>query len=273
MNVDLLAENFLYFFYGLEKYEKQLTRSQSYTDRSIVKWKKKSNISWSLAKKILNKLEIYNGQRVRTIIKKIVEENKEIFESEHCYLASFGDAGKSGPNILYDARNTELGRNGSRFKSVHELTNMPSGSTIVFFDDLIGTGTQSVDYIQSKLNSLVQPSHKTYLLTICATPEGIKAVEDNSNFKVLAGVILSKTEYQFTNDECHEFSESEKKVLRDLNSKLNKNNTQNYNQGLLLAFYCSTPNNCMPIIWKDKYKYKDAHQIEKKWVALLPRAY
>lgn len=273
MNVNFLTENFLYFIHGLEKYEKRLTRSQSYKDRTIVKWKKKSNISWSLAKKILSKLEIYNGQKVRSIINKIVEDNKDIFERDNCYLASFGDAGKSGQNILYDARNTDLGRDGSRFKSAHELTNMPSGSTIIFFDDLIGTGTQSVEYIQSKLNYLIQPSHKTYLVSICATPEGIKAVEDNSNFKVLAGVILNKTQYQFTDDECNEFSFKEKIVLRDLNTRLSKPNIRNYNQGLLLAFYSSTPNNCMPIIWKDKYKYKDAQQKDRQWLALLPRAY
>lgn len=270
MNLDNIVDTILFHMHGLSKYEEKLLRNQSYAAKSTIRWKRNSNLSWGIAKKILDNLTIFDGQKVREVITSLVDSNREIFDQDDCYIAAFGAEAKSGGIICYDFRRMRL-VNSNRFKNVYELSSVPSDSTIVFVDDLIGTGKQSLKYINNKLNLILKPSHKTYLLSICATPEGIENVETNSNFKVLTGVELNKENFQFTEDDCNTFSSKEKTILNELNLKLNPDGKNDYNRGLLLAFYNSTPNNCMPIIWKDKYSYQDSKNNSKKWFALLPR--
>lgn len=268
--VDTITEALIYKFYNLSRYEEKLLRNQSYKSKSIINWKKKSSLKWSLAVKILENLTLIDGQKIREVITNLVNQNKQIFIDPNCYIVAFGGEAKSGGNICYDFRRLGLVKS-SNFKSMHELNQIPSNSTIVFVDDLIGTGNQSVKFINEKLNLLLKPSHKTYLLAICGTPEGVSYLKTKSNFSVLTGIELNKESYQFTRDECTVFKDSEKKKLIELNNLLNPEGKNDFNIGLLLAFYNSTPNNCMPIIWKDKFKYGE--KPKKKWVALLPRDY
>lgn len=268
--VDTILVSLAYKFYNLNRHEEKLLRNQSYKPKSIISWKRKSSLSWSLALKVLENLTVIDGQRVREVITNIVTANKQIFANPNCYIVAFGGEAKSGGTITYDFRRLGLVK-ADKFKSIHEINQIPSNSTIVFVDDLIGTGSQSVEFINDKLNMLLAPSHKTYLLAICGTPEGINYLKSNSNFEVMAGIQLNKEKYQFAADECNVFKSSEKKKLTDMNKLLNPKGKNDFNIGLLLAFYNSTPNNCMPIIWKDQFKYGDKPQ--KKWFALLPRDY
>lgn len=270
MILDDIVDSILFRLHGLSKHEEKLLRNQSYSAKSTVKWKRSSNLPWGIAKKVLDNITIFDGQKVRQVITSLVNSNPEIFNKDDCYIAAFGAEAKSGGNIFYDFRHIRL-VNDKSFKNVYELSNVPTDSTIVFVDDLIGTGKQSLKYINNKLNLILKPSHKTYLLSICATPEGIENVESNSNFKVLTGIKLDKENFQFTDDDCNTFSSKEKVVLNELNLKLNPDEKNDYNKGLLLAFYYSTPNNCMPIIWRDKQIYQDNKDKTKKWFALLPR--
>lgn len=272
MSLDNIVDTILFHIHGLSKYEEKLLRNQSYDAKSTIKWKRNSSLTWGIAKKVLDNLTVFDGKKIREVITALVSSNRDLFDREDCYIVAFGAEAKSGGNICYDFRRLQLVNN-NRIKNMYELSSVPSDSTIVFVDDLIGTGTQSIKYINKKLNLILKPSHKTYLLSICATPEGILNVESNSNFKVLTGIELDKKNFQFTDDECNVFSHKEKMVLNELNLALNPDGKNDYNKGLLLAFYNSTPNNCMPIIWKDKHTYKDSNKNLKKWTALLPRDY
>lgn len=270
MSSDNIVNTILFYMYGLSKYEEKLLRNQSYSAKSTIKWKRESSLSWVITKKILNNLTIYDGMKIREVITGLVESNRAIFDQPDCYISAFGSEGKSGNNICYDFRRLSL-VNPNKFKNVYELSSMPSNSTIIFIDDLIGTGKQSLNYINTRLNLTLNPSHKPYLLSICATPEGIENVESNSNFKVITGITLNSADYQFINEDCKTFSTNEKEVLKKLNNSLNPDLRNDFNQGLLLAFYNSTPNNCMPIIWKDGFSYKDEKNKSRKWLGLLPR--
>lgn len=270
MILEDIVDSILFHMHGLSKHEEKLLRNQSYSAKSTIKWKRSSNLSWGIAKKVLDNITIFDGQKVRQVITSLVNSNPEIFNKSDCYIAAFGAEAKSGGNICYDFRRMKLVDNKS-FKNVYELSSVPTDSTIIFVDDLIGTGKQSLKYINNRLNLILKPSHKTYLLSICATPEGIENIESNSNFKVLTGVKLDKENFQFTDNDCNTFSPKEKTVLNELNHKLNPDGRNDYNKGLLLAFYNSTPNNCMPIIWRDKQSYQDSKNKSRKWVALLPR--
>lgn len=249
--------------------ESSLHRYQGYRSNSCVLWKRKSNLSWSMCWKIIKKIQIFDSQRIRGIIVDLVKQNPDVFDGM-CYVAAFGKVGKSGDVIMYEFNHSGSVKEEMLIK-VSDLPSLPSNSKIVFVEDLIGTGTQSLDYITTKLNSLLSPSHIPYLLTLCATPEAIEKVHDNSNFTVLNGIELIEEEYQHYTSASSYFSSSEKKILRDLNDRLKDPKKFDYDRGLLLSFHYSMPNNSMPILWKDGYKYKDQQGEEKEWFALLPR--
>ncbi len=267
--VDKLIDGIVGLWLLVKGTEPALHRHQGYRKNSCVLWRRKGNISWHLFWKILSKIEIYNAQQVREIILSIVRNNSDIFDN-NCYVASFGKIGKSGTVMMYEFNHCVNTRNDMLIR-VSDLPSLPPKSKIVFVEDLIGTGTQSLEYITDELNLWLNQSHIPYLLTLCATPEAIQKVQDNSNFTVLNGLELTEEHYQHYSEASCYFTENEKKELLALNKQLKDPEKFDYDRGLLLAFYYATPNNSMPIIWKDKFSYKDSNNIENEWYALLPR--
>ena len=250
-------------------YEQQLARCQSYRHNTLIKWKQKTSLDWFEINKILKNLHIFDAQKIRTILKTIVETNPDVFNRENLFVTSFGSEGKSGGKISYELRHTGLIAK-KKFIESWNLIDLPPKSTVIFVEDLIGTGTQSTDYIREKLNLILNSSYESYLLTICATPKGIKKVEENTAFKVINGILLNEEKYQNYSDKCKNFTNKEKKKIITLNNKLKKHKYElEYDIGLLVSFYYSPPNNSMPILWKDGYLYDN----DKKWFALIPRQY
>lgn len=189
--------------------ETKLASYQGYRGNAIIKWKQQTKLPWSIIFKLLTHFEIYTAPKIRDIIRQIVADYENIFSREHCYITGFGNAGKSGDIILYDFSHT-TNINQSKVKKTWELTSLPANSTIVFVEDIIGTGTQSVDYILNKLNQVISPSHQPYLFSLCASPQGIANVRDNTNFEILHGVLLEEENYQHYSDRSNLFTKAEK---------------------------------------------------------------
>ncbi len=267
-----LVDKIFYLIYDGRSQEQKLVRYNGYRHNTIIKWKNQTDLSWATTFKLLKQIEVFDAIKIRQVISTLVENNRELFEKEHCYITSFGSEGKSGGIICYEFKHTRLIRE-NRFKDSWDITKIPSNSTIIFVEDLIGTGTQSVEHINDKLNLLLNPSHDPILLTLCATPEGIQKVSENTNFKVINAILLDEENYQFSSEKSKYFTLSEKNKLQVLNNMLKPKQKESYDRGLLIAFYYSVPNNSMPILWKDNYGYEDRHGKQKKWIGLLPRAY
>jgi hypothetical protein len=267
-----MFENILFKLNGCHHQETKLLRCQSYESGNIIKWKKQTKFSWSLLKKCLKNIHIYDSQKIRSVLKDIITNNQTLFNSPNLFITSFGSDGKSGGKISYELRHTKLVSD-SKFIESWKLINLPEGSVIIFVEDLIGTGSQSTEYIIKKLNMLLSSSYKPYLLTICATDEGIKKVEKETNFKVINGVLLEEKQYYNYSDLCDNFTKKEKNILFNLNKMLKNPNKEDYDRGLLISFHYSPPNNSMPILWKNNYKYFDYKQQEQVWNALIPRQY
>lgn len=257
---------------GGDNIEKKLLRCQNYQSNSIILWKRQTNLNWFETIKLLKAIEIFDANRIRVTIHKLVENNKELFNNKNLFITSFGSEGKSGGKIAYEFRHTKL-IDEKKFVNAWELSKLPENSTIIFVEDLIGTGFQSTKYILEKLNLIINPSSKPYLLTICATPEGIDKVSNETNFKVINGILLEEQKFQHYSIQCNYFTKKEKEKIIELNSLLKKPERKNYDKGLLVTFYYSPPNNTMPIIWKDNFIYMNKKGIEKKWKAILPRDY
>ena len=251
--------------------ESRLHRYQGYRSNSCVQWKEQTDLDWTMGLKIIKKIEIFDGTRIRSIISNLVKQNPAVFNGT-CYVAAFGKIGKSGEVIMYEFNHCVKIRDEMLVK-VSDLPSLPSHSKIVFVEDLIGTGTQSLEYINSKLNLLLNPSHIPYLLTLCATTEAINKLHDNTNFTVLTGVELNEKDYQHYTVASTYFNANEKDKLIKLNGALKNPNQFDYDRGLLLAFYYATPNNSMPILWKDGFTYTDHKGEHRKWFALLPRQF
>jgi hypothetical protein len=252
----------------LSRFEKKLIRCHGYRDGSVAKWKRQTGLSWATTNKVLKKLEVFDSRRIRDLIRITVEKHSEMFAPGSFYITSFGPAGKSGGVVFYDfAHATKISRETIEPWQIAEL---PAGSRIIFVDDLVGTGRQSVEYIQKRLNPFLASSHRPCLFSICATPAGIQHVRDNSVFDVLCALELHEHEFNHYQDANKYFNEVEKNSFRKLNKKLGQNA---FDQGLLVAFHHSTPNNTMPFLWKDGYKYLNDAGEKDSWFALLPRSY
>ena len=252
--------------------ERKLRKYQGYVQNSVGKWKSQLNISNESIRKILKYLEIFSSRDIRGILRKIVNKNKKLIENDNCYICKFGPVGKSGDILIYEFYHA-LQQYRKKIIETWEIPQLPENSKIVFIDDLVGTGTQSVNHLD-KLSQMLNPSHSGYLLCLCATPQGIKKIEENTTISVIAGVILKEDAYQHLNDKCNRFDPREKNFLRELNARLHDPSTGYYaNLGLLLAFYFTVPNNTLPFIWKDRTIYVDASGVRRRWQALLPREY
>jgi hypothetical protein len=268
-----IIDNLLFLWYNGNKLENKFAAYQGYRQNSIVNWKHQTGLSWSLIMKLLWKFEIYNSRKIRQLISQVVSDNEHIFSREQCFITGFGNTGKSGDVILYEYSHTRTIINQPRIKKTWEINNLPPGSTIIFVEDIIGTGSQSVEYINTKLNSLLAPSHQPYLFSLCASPKGINNILNNTGFQVIYGSLLEEHTHQFYSDSCDFFSQKEKQKIKRVNSLLKKPGQYDFDLGLLLAFYFTIPNNAMPIFWKDQYNYTTESGEMKNWSALLPRQF
>ena len=251
------------FYY---RHEERLLRCENYKNLTLLDWKKQTKLNWKEVNNFLNNLHIFDSEKIQEVLKNIVENNEEIFKRSNLYITSFGSEGKSGGKISYEFRHSKLVSE-KKFIESWNLSDLPKGSTVIFVEDLIGTGSQSTEYIRDKLNLILNPSFDSYLLTICATPQGIEKVKNETAFNIINGILLEEKKYQNFSEDCNNFSEKEKKKFKNLNNKLTSKHKSSYDLGLLITFMYSPPNNSMPILWKDGYLYDD----NKQWIALIPR--
>lgn len=265
-------ENAIFNLLGGKKIEKKLSKCQSYRPGSIPKWRSQTNLNWRSTIKFLNGIEIFDAIRLRQIIHEIVTEHKAIFNRQNLFITAFGEEGKSGNHIVYEFRHSTLASKKKYIKG-WEVAKLPEKSTVLFVDDIIGTGFQSVEFIIDDLNPFLNPSYDTYLLTVCATAEGMNKVETETNFRVITGLVLLEETYNHYSMSCSYFSEKEKLKLIQLNNLLKVAGKEDFDLGFLISFYYSPPNNSMPILWKEDFSYSDLKGKQKSWQALIPRSY
>jgi hypothetical protein len=253
--------------------ENKLRYYNGYIPNTVNKWKKQFEPAHNIADKILNQLHILKSRNIRDLLRNTVQKHRKLLDSDNTRICKFGPIGKSGDILIYEFSHTFRQYRGKIIES-WEIPNLSPNSNIVFLDDLIGTGQQSETYITEKLYLLLNPSHKAYLLCICATPQGIERIKKNTCFKPIATFILEEKSHQHFSNKCNIFTEEEKTYLRHISQKLQNPERSYYIKlGLLLAFYFTVPNNTLPIIWKDNAPYEDDSGNQRRWRALLPRDY
>ena len=248
-------------------WEMKFRASTRYDHWSVHSWKKQFGLSAETVRKILENIRIIRGREIHELIRCAVRDNPDIFLGENCYVTSFHEPGRSGHNIFYEwCHATNVGK---RLENRWGYASLPPESRIVFVDDLIGTGNQSLEYIQTKLSGTFKPSHRPCLFSVCGTPVGMNNVKENSTFDVVCALKLSEAEYSFYHESNPTFSDEEKEQIQKLNRKLGE--TAFFGMGLLIAFFYTTPDNTMPLIWNNGVGYLDDNGKQESWCALLPR--
>ncbi len=269
--MNYIQKKILKKWYRLDQYEKKLYSYEGYIEDSIFEWKKLSGLSWKITIKILRALTIFSATDIRTMLRTLYQNNQHIFNGGNVYITSFGEAGKSGYLMLYHLTHA-IPEIKKYVVESWQIGGLQTGSKIIFVDDLIGTGEQSSDYINKKLSLLLKPTFDCYLLCLCATESGLHKVSQETNFNVIPAKLLYESETEMLSEKNEVFSKKEKSVLCEKNSRI-ASKSDEYNKGLLLAFSHCVPNNTMPIIWKEGFKYIDKDGNEKKWKAILPRKF
>lgn len=211
-----------------------------------------------------------NGTRNSNLID--AEYNKQLAKTR--FIGS-GNVSESGPHLLYVFRQVnDLSVNlftdlGSAFKEVQAGKNtiyVPIDKRVtryVIFDDVVGSGRQVSTYLTKVLAQIRASAPHVELEFMClfATTEGLQTLNGPALFKGKAKCLFELDEtYKafglkpryFTDAPTWFVSDDAKKISNFYGKPLFKDHSLGYRDGqLLLGFNHNTPNNTLPIFWKD----------------------
>lgn len=160
--------------------------------------------------------------------------------------SAFEPQGRSGMKVGYVARNPKISR-------------------YIFFDDLVGSGTQVSDYLATCLPSIRSESPAVELQYLClfGTSKGMDKVNEpglfNGNSKCLFFLDSSYKAFESTSRYFSSapdwFSKDKmREIAEHYGKKLWKDEPLGYKDGqLLLSFPHNTPDNSPPIFWDEGF--------------------
>lgn len=194
-----------------------------------------------------------------------------------------GNPAESGVHLLYYFRQ-ENGLPRSAFIHTHELFSRTAAMTLtirdatvknyIFIDDFCGSGQQAILYSKQLVEALKQlvPQCRVEYYALFGLKKGIDFVRSNTAFdRAVALAELGETFRCFTpGARCFVSAPAEitpgvaERLCRDWGSQLAPGAPLGYDDcQLLIGFFHNTPDNTLPIIWKDN--------VRPPWVAVFHR--
>lgn len=207
-----------------------------------------------LALKVLDNVEYFNDSRMYLACQEIFAQLRTLKGAalNNVYFCAFGSPAHSGQHIysIFATANSLTGRaNASRFKLISELNmlSLESNVTVVFLDDFIGTGDQSIGY-WAEIESIVTDNVDVYLGVVAAFEDGIRNVQTNTPMKVLCYRRFNDSDKLFSATNPR-FTEEEKDTLEKYCYVTGASNPEGYGncQALVVSPY-KTPNNTVAIL-------------------------
>lgn len=139
----------------------------------------------------------------------------------------------------------------------------------IFIDDICGSGTQAKAYssdIVKKIKSLNSNIEVIYLM-LFGTEVGIKHIKDNTDFDRVESVFTIDESFKAFSDTSRYFTNSIKGtpieknyckgMCQEYGSKLWSSCPLGYKDGqLLLSLFHNTPDNTLPIFWRETSEWK-----------------
>lgn len=192
-------------------------------------------------------------------------------------FVGMGNPAESGTHLLYYFRQ-ENRLSKEQFVHEHELLTSaatdpsadfahPNLKRVVFIDDLLGSGQQSISYSRTVLRDLrdvAKRQSKTIefeYLVLFGSTEGLERARKNSSFDRVEAVSEIDTTYQTFGQDSRVFRKPPENIDKDASktlattygTELWANFPLGYgNQQLLLAFHHNVPDNSLPILWHDE---------------------
>jgi hypothetical protein len=212
------------------------------------------------------------NSRVSNLDEFTLELDKQISATR---FLGVGNPSESGVHLLYYFRQenrlpksnfmdtAQLYQTDSTSKSGRRPTER-AVTRYVFLDDICGSGETAVTYSRDLLPDLIQahPEVELHYLALFGTQDGLDYVRNNTVFGKQSAAIyeLDKT-YKWLDENSRYFSvlqtELNPTILRILpecyGKRLWPGHPLGWSDGqLLLGFFHNTPDNTLPIIWRDK---------------------
>lgn len=137
---------------------------------------------------------------------------------------------------------------------------LKSEDTIIFVDDLSGSGQQVLNGWQT-MNELIASDAKAHLILTAVTDRALRLIAQNTRLNVIAQYVIPNKGNVF-HDSCTFLAKNEKLALLKYCEKADSKVPRGYGDcGLLLVLSHKTPNNSIPIL----------HVYHKEWHGLFPR--
>jgi len=212
-------------------------------------------------------------------IDKSLEEIKKYFSGLNDFVISDIEGIEKSSVRLFYSLNKLIEDPSIKFVLSQNL-NPSDRRSIVFIDDMIGTGHQASKYV-TKLKDDGKIGHqKLYYYAIIGLEGGIKEIEKSDLFEdVLTVEKISHaafdTGYIFTAEESGVAKEMASTIGEQLTEELDKIGPLGYeNSGALVFFGNNSPNNSLPIFWasgKCKILEPLGENTKVNWTPLFPR--
>lgn len=204
------------------------------------------------AVQIMEKIQYYDDNRIRNIIKDLAYKIQSIFGDELNDVLFFPlgqSSASSGSMYLYQYRK-DLGLSENNFKQDSFEKYLDKPLNIVFFDDIIGSGNQACRFFN---RYLVNRTAKSYYFSLLGFYAGFESVSHAGFERTVIGEVLTEEDKAFS-ENSGIFQGEEKLRIKQMCEKygvrlfgkhpLGYDNTQ-----ALIVFPHNTPNNTLPIIW------------------------
>jgi len=150
-----------------------------------------------------------------------------------------------------------------------------SVNRIVFFDDIVGSGTQARQYLSEELKRIRagDPNFELNFLALFATTEGLNRLNAPELFDGRAACLFElDSSFRVFGDNSRYFADSPdwfnamdfQAMARQYGASIQPDIPVGYKDGqLLLAFAHNTPDNTLPIFWDQGTR--------KQWHPIFPR--
>ena len=239
----------------------RITITESRIDRWLNNF---ANADKDLAARILDSVDFMSTETIsdafRALLGQMSGWNKSATKrtGKWRFVAFSGSAGESGDEMLRRLR-TATGLSASTYSElfIHrsELLQQDLGpeDTVVFVDDLAGSGTQAID-VWPLFDELLPGRPNVYLLLVAATRTAVREIEKQTGLAVVAQHILDERNNVFS-DACKSFTDEDKDCLLRYCTKADKNQPKGFaDSGLVLVFAHGCPNNSIPILHSSSTK-------------------
>lgn len=240
----------------------------------IISWLNNFKVSEiSLAIKIMQGVDYRADNSIRSIVSGLAGKIEAFLGGElknTLFFALGTSSASSGSMFLYQYRK-ELRLSEENFVRNNFADYLNRNINIVFFDDIIGSGTQATKFFA---DNLISSRAQCYYFSLFGFEKGIDKIKKETGFKeVIVGEILSE-EYMAFSPNSEVFTTEEQKELKPFcqyyGKKLYKKFPLGYDDTqALIVFPHNTPNNTLPIIWASCNN--EAAKSELNWKPLWDR--